>query len=611
MNSLWQDVRFGFRILKKNPGYSLVAVVALTLGIGANAAIFSIVNAVMLRPLPFIDSQRTVILNTGDRAKGLDQAIGISPADFFDYQDRASSFEQLAAISGGGFSLTGVENPETFAAARVSTNFFEAINARPLFGRTFAPDDGRSGAPPTIVLSHRLWQNYFGADTSIVGRTLGDTGTIVIGVMPPDFKWPSYADCWTPLSRGSGEMYNRNNRYFGALGMLKEGIRFEQAQAELDTIAASLESSFPASNRNVGAKLQRYRDNFTRDVETSFLVLLGAVGFVLLIACANVANLMMARAAGRQKEMAIRLAIGARRSSLVRQLLVESIMLSLAAGLLGTLLSLWGVEALVRLQPNSYSYLGLKDLAHVDGSVLGFTLGVSLLTGILFGLIPALQSSRPDLSQWLKQGGQGGDAAGHRRARNALVIAEIAMAMVLLSGAGLLIQSFLNLRRADLGFNPRNLASLSVDVSLRKASDPAGRVQFVREFLDRLKQTPGVEAVAATSAAAFPYLGFPFNIPSDPMPSDGDVLYDSVSWEYFETIGARLAAGRFFNDRDNFSSPGVAIINEALARQYFGGKDPIGQRISIRYLRDQPLEREIVGVVSDINQGQGGKIVPQ
>ncbi len=610
MNNLIQDLRYGARMLIKSPLYTAVAVMALALGIGANTAIFSVVNAVLLRPLPYIDANRLVFVESGDKQAGAQQFGGASPADFWDWQAQTQTFEQLCGMAGGGFNLTGVETPESIPGLRVSTNFFEMLKAKPLLGRTFRPEDGFVKADDTIILSHRLWQHRFGADPDIIGKTLGNTGTVVIGVMPPDFKFPVTAECWIALSRDSGEMRNRANRYFTIMGLIKPDQTIESAQAEMQAIAANLESQYADTNKNISVRLAPYRDRMVRDVKTSLLVLLGAVMFVLAVACANVASILLARAASRRKEMAIRLALGASRWTLIKQLLTESLMLGLAGGAAGLVFALWGVDLLVKLLPEKYAYLQAQEMVRIDTTTLMFTLVTALLTGLLFGLVPAWQSSRPDINEWLKEGARGSDGSRQQRTRGTLVIAEIAMAMVLLAGAGLLVQSFVRLRSADLGFDPRNLFTMGVSLSFREHPDDPSRVRFIKKMLDEVSNAPGVESVAVTTGSAFPYLNFNFNIEGQPLPAEAPALYETISPNYFKAMKASLVTGREFDERDSTNSPGVAIINETLARRYFDGQDPIGKRISINYLGARQT-REIIAVAKDMNQGEPGKIEPQ
>ncbi|MFY9611393.1 MAG: ABC transporter permease [Blastocatellia bacterium] len=610
METLLHDLRYGARMFIKSPTYTAIAVLALALGIGVNTAIFSVVNAVLLRPLPYMDPQRLVSIGSGDKQAPPADFGGASPADFWDWQQQSQAFEQLVAISGGGFALTGVEIPETFPGARVSINFFEAVHARPFLGRTFRPEEGSLKSPDTIVLSYRLWQQRFGGDPSIVGQTLGDTGTEVIGIMPADFKWPVSAECWIPFSRDSGEMRNRANRYFGVVGLIREGQTIESAKAELATIADNLAAQYPDTNKNITVAVVPFREALVQSVRPSLFVLLGAVAFVLLIACANVAGILLARAAARRKEMAIRLALGASRWKLIRQLLTESVLLGLSGASVGLMLALWGIDLLVKLLPRSYAYLQLEDHVRIDGRVLLFTLMTALLTSLLFGLVPALQSSRPNVSDWLKESGRSSEGSQQHRTRGALVIAEIAFAMVLLVGAGLLIQSFARLRQADLGFDPHNLVGMSINSPIQKYPDEQSRARFIKQFVDAVSDKAGVDSVAVSTGLPFPFLNFTFNIEGRPLAADANALYDSVSPNYFRTIKARLLEGREFTDLDDTGTPPVAMINETLARRYFPNKDAIGKRISINYLRTRKTP-EIVGVVRDVAQGELGKIQPQ
>jgi len=610
MTTLWQDLRYAIRMLLKSPNYTAVAILALALGIGANTAIFSVVNGLLLRPLPYIDSERLVMIESGNRQAGPQAFGGASPADFWDWQQQSEVFEQLVGVSGGGFSLTGVENPETFPGARVSTNYFDALHAPPLLGRTFQQEDGFVKAGDTIILSYRLWQERFGGDPNVINTTLGDTGTMVIGVMPPDFKYPGYAQVWIPLSRDSGEMRNRANRYFGVLGLLKPGQTIETAQSELQTIASRLEAQYPDTNKDLAIQLTRFREWLVRDMKTSLWILMGAVALILLIACANVANLLLARAASRRKELAIRRALGASRWRVMQQLLAESILIALIGGAAGMLLALWGVDALMALLPERWGDLKMQSKVGLDATVLTFTFATTLATGIALGLIPAWQASRPDVNEWLKEAGRGSEGTRHQRARNVFVITEIALALMVLICAGLLMNSFLRLRQNDLGFNPRGLMSMGFSVPFNRYPNDAARARFIKQVVDEVAATPGVDAVAATSGNVFPFLNFNFQIEGKPLPAEPTALYDAISPNYFRVIGARLLAGRQFSDTDDGRAPAVAMINESLQRQYFNDTEPLGQRITINFLGERQT-REIVGVVRDINQGEAGKVLPQ
>jgi len=618
MGSLLQDLRFGARMLMKKPGFTLIAVLTLALGIGANTAIFSVVNAVLLKPLPYLKEPRLVFIESGDKQSDPRGYFGVSPADFWDWRAQSRTFQELAAYApSDGFNLTGVERPEVFASSRVSANFFQAFGAKPLLGRAFLSEDELASGPRTILLSYRLWQRRFGGDPGVVGQTLGNTGVTVIGVMPADFKYPTRAECWTPIVREVGEAGVRANRYWVALGLIKSDQTLESAQAELKAVAGRLESQYPDSNKNITTHITPVVERRTQGIKERLLVLLGAVGCVLLVACANIANLLLARAGSRRKEMAIRLALGAPRRRLLRQLLIESLLLAAFGGAAGVLLGQWGVDGLMRLLPQSYdAYYQLQDQLRpgsVDQTVLSFAFLISLLTGVFFGLVPAWQASNPAVNDELKEGGRSVDGAPRQRLRGALVVAEIALAMVLLVGAGLLINSFARMSRAELGFDPRNLFSMSVQTRSKFPIEGADerRARFVKQVFDQVSQTPGVESAVVTSAGIFPLLHFGFNIEGRPLPADADALYETVSPNYFRAMRARMVAGREFDDRDDLRSPAVAIVNETLARRYFAGEDPLGKRLSIAYMRRR-IALDIVGVAADMKQGElGAPVIPQ
>ncbi|MGH9837922.1 MAG: ADOP family duplicated permease [Blastocatellia bacterium] len=610
MESLWQDLRYGWRALRTQPGFALIAIITLTLGIGANTAIFSLVNAVLLRPAPYLDNTRLVAIESGNELRDVKDFGGASPADFWDWREQSQAFEQLAAMVGdGGIAVRG-ERPELLRGPRVSTNYFDLLNARPLLGRTFRAEDGMVAAADTVVLSYRAWQRKFGGDPNILGRMLDDNGVQVIGVMPPDFRYPDYAESWIPLSRDSGEMRTRRTRYYGVYGLLKPGQTVASAQAELKAVAVRLAAQYPDSNKNITIALTPLRDRMVRDVKPSLLIMLAAVGFVLLIACANVANLLLARAATRRKELAIRAALGATRGRLIAQLLVESLLLALTGGAMGLLLAAWGKGLLVGLLPESYAYLQLQDAVRVDGAVLLFTLTAAVATGLLFGLLPAWRASRVPVNECLKDGRGNQDGMAGRRTRGALVVAELGLALVLLVGAGLLIGSFLRLQRVDPGFDPQNLFVSSIDVSPGQYRDEASRVARIQRLQERVASVPGVADVAVTTGVSFPYLQFNVNRVNDPLPVAERALYDAVSANYFRVMRVPLLEGREFNEFDRAGTEPIVIINETLARQSFAGGDPIGQLLTYNYLGGKQ-QRQIVGIVKDHAQGDPARIQPQ
>jgi putative ABC transport system permease protein len=618
MQTLWQDLRFGARMLMKKPGFTLIGVLTLALGIGANTAIFSVVNAVLLKPLPYLKDSRLVFIESGARQSDPREYFGASPADFLDWQANSRTFEQIAAYAPSeGFKLTGVERPEIFASSRVSTNYFQAFGAKPLLGRAFLPEDGQASASRTVLLSYRLWQRRFGGDPGMVGQTLGNTGVTVIGVMPPDFRYPTYAECWTPITRDANETSVRASRYWIAFGLIKSGETLESAQAEFRAIAGRLEAQYPDSNKNITTKITPVVQLRTGGVRKPLFILFGAVGCVLLIGCANIANLLLARASGRRREMAIRLALGAPRRRLLRQLLIESLLLAAVGGAAGLLLGQWGLAGLMKLMPESYvAFYHLPDQLQTgiaDRAVLSFTLLISTLTGVFFGLIPAWQASNPVVNEELKEGGRSADGPSGRRLRGALVVAEIALAMVLLVGAGLLVNSFARMSRVGLGFDPRNLFWMSIQTRTKFPIEGGDeqRARFVRQVFDQVSQTPGVEAAVVTSGWIFPTLQFGFNIEGRPLAADASALYETVSPNYFRALRARMVAGREFDERDDIRLPSVAIVNETLARRYFAGEDPLGKRLSVA-LGSRRAALEIVGVAADMKQGAlGAPVIPQ
>jgi putative ABC transport system permease protein len=599
MQTLLQDMRYGARTLLKNPGFTLVAVVTLGLGIGANTAIFSVVNAALLRRLPY-DATRLMAVEAFNPEKEK-RAYGAPPADFWDWQEQSRTFEQLAMHSGGGIGLKESERTEVISGARVTVNFFATFGVQPMLGRAFANEEGFVNSPRVIILSHRLWEQRYGSDPRIVGRALktNDGAVTVIGVMPPDFKFPSYAQVWTPIARDSGEMQSRASRYCQAIGRIKQGETIESAQAEMKAIAARLATSHPKDNQGRTVQLTDWRESLSQDSRKALLVLMGAVGFVLLITCANVANLLLSRATARRRELALRLALGATRAKILRQLLTESLLLSLVGGALGLSLAFWGVEALTSLLPklnfSIQSLSELRDEIRVDRVALIFTLAVSILTGLVFGLAPGWQAAKTDVNESLKEGGRSG-GAGNQRARQGLVIVEIALALTLLVGAGLLINSFARLLRVAPGYDPQGLMVMSLGFPAEN------KYAFAQQVLERIAATPGITSVALMSYPTLGGLRFQFNRESNPLP-DGDILvaYSAISPAYFRTLKTPLLTGREFDDRDLPNGRPVAIINETMARQYFAGENPIGRKIVINYL-GRRLTREIVGVAGDVKQ---------
>ena len=598
-----RDVRYGLRTMRREPAFAAVAVLTLALGIGANTAIFSVVNAVLLRGLPFPKSDELVVVNDENGKTG-EVLPGVSPADFFDSKAQTQSFAGFAAHSGWSVTLLDADRPEVIPAARVTDEFFDALQVMPLLGRPFRPEEYKGGSN-VIILSHRLWQRRFGGDPGIVGRTLPveEGGLTVVGVMPPDFKLPSTAEAWTPVAQDSSEMRLRASRYFQAVARLKPGVSREQAEAEMRTIAARLAGQYPESNSNWSVRLAPLREALVGDVRPALLILFGAVGLVLLIACANVANLLLARATARYREVAIRAALGASHWRILRQLVIESVLLSMVGGALGALLAWWGVGAILWLVPKDLRFPRMED-ARVDPLVLGFTFAVALLTGVALGLIPGLKASRGDFQGSLKESGQRATAGRRlRRTRGAVVVAEIALTLVLLAGAGLLIKSLERLQRVELGFNPDNVLVMPVSASMSKYPEPQARAAYFERLAEQVRTTPGVEAVATASCAPMMYtMYFPFSIEGRADPNEApQAWYNSVSPGYFRLMGIGLVEGREFSEHDRVGAPNAAVINETMRRRFFAGEDPLGKRLTINYL-NAPLAVEVVCVVKDIKQ---------
>jgi putative ABC transport system permease protein len=602
MRNLTQDLRYGFRILLKHRGFSAVAVLALALGIGANTAIFSVINTVLLKPLPYRQPERLLELREAKVPKHSDAPV--SAASFQDWQAQNTVFEQVAAYRSTSYNLIGTAEPERIRAARVSAGTFTLLGINPVTGRDFLPEEDQPGQGNVVAVSQGLWQRRFGADPNLVGQTINLSGNsyTVVAIMPPGFKFPeSGIELWTPTAFAPFERNQYGAHNYGAIGRLKPGVTIEQAQSEMSAIAARIAQDHADTNAGWDAKLVPMLDFAVGKIKPMLLVLLGAVAFVLLIACANVANLLLARAASRQKEIAIRTALGAGRWRIVRQLLTESVILALAGGTMGLLLAAWGMDALLALAPADLPRV--KDVT-IDGNALVFTLAVTILTGIIFGLVPALQASRPDLNETLKESGGRGSTGGiHRqRARNMLVVAEVALALVLLVCGGLMIRSFLRLQQVNPGFNPDNAMMIKLVLPVKQYPEDEQQAAFLNQLIENVSTLPRVQSVGATVIMPFvdnAMLGF--QIQGRPVVQDSDMpttKYYSVSPDYFKAMGIPLLRGRVFTERDVVGAPRVALINETMAKQFFPDEDPIGKHISVT--NGPEAFREIVGIVGDV-----------
>jgi predicted permease len=610
IETLIQDLRYGVRTLMKSPGFTFVAVLTLALGIGATTAIFSMVNGVLLRALPYYEPERLVMV-WADRPI-LQAQFGledwpVAVADFIDWRDQNQVFEHMAAMNGGRMNLTGGGEPESVVGLFASASFFPLLHVRFAVGRAFLPEEDRAGADRAVVISHGLWQQRYGADPKLIGQkiTLNDEAYTVIGVTAPDFQFPrrgevpSYfhvtgkPDLYLPTAFTPQQMNNRSNSGWAVIARLKPGVSVGQASADMNAIARRLTEQYPQTNTDKGVRLAPLHQQVVGKAGTALLVLLGAVGFVLLIACANVANLLLARAAGRQKEMAIRAALGASRWRVVRQLLTESLLLAISGGAAGLLLAWWGVELLLKIAPDN---LPRAYDIRLDTPVAGFTLLVSLLTGIVFGLLPALQASKINLTATLKEGGR--DAAGllRRRLRGFLVVGEVALAFVLLIGAGLLIRSFARLTEVDPGIDPRGVLTMEIALPFAKYSD--GRsLAFFQQTLERLRALPGVEAAATVNPLPLSGAGASVGFPIEGRPTSLTFTAGmrTISPGFFKTFRVPLIKGRLIAESDGAKAPLVVVVNESLARQYFANEDPLGKQIITNN-----ITRVIVGVVGDV-----------
>src|SRR5947209_10076380 len=607
MNTILQDIRYGFRALRKSPSLTLVALIALALGIGANTAIFSVVHTVLLQSLPYRDAERLVVLWENNRTGNHPRNV-ISSANFLDWQAQAHSFDGMAAFYDARFNLTGAGEPVAAQAQVATDNLFNVLGADAMLGRTFTPDDAQPGGGDVIILSYGFWQRQFGGARDVIGKSVALDGVkvTIIGVMPPDFKWfikensrsGKPAEFWVPT-----KLAPRRGRYLSAVGRLKPGVTFQEAQAEMETITSRLAQEHPEYDTNQGVTLVPVREQLAGEIRTPLLILLGAVVFVLLIACANVANLMLARATARSKEIAIRAALGASRWRVVRQLLIESLLLSFAGGIVGGLLALWGVDALVALSPPNL--IGSAEVG-VSLPVLGFTFAVSLLTGVIFGLLPAMEAARFDPNDALKETGRGNTGSVRaRRFRSVLVVSEVALALVLLVGAGWMLRSFARLGAVDPGFDPKNLLTMRVQLPESKYKEDSQITAFFRQATEQLTALPGVRSVSLANYLPF-YTGLgartSFFIEGQSEPSHGNEPSTDVrvaDENYFNTLHIPVISGRNFTSQEATADRKTIIINEALARKYFPGENPIGKRIKVQMM-ENPQPNEIIGVVGDV-----------
>jgi putative ABC transport system permease protein len=604
MASVVSDLRYGVRMLLRNRGVTVAAIFALALGIGANTAIFSVVNAVLLRPLPYRDSSKLMMV--WELFRGTQRA-GVTAPDFVDWRDQNKSFEELAASANANFNLTGRDEPVRLSGARVSFNYFRALGVEPEIGRTFSRDEDQPGNNHVVLLSEGLWRERFGADSKVLGQTVSLEGETyeVVGVMPATLRLGAgSAQLWVPLALTPENLKSTGSHRYRVTARLKSGITREQAEAEMKSIAAGIVPKRPWSNTNISAQVVPLQEQLLGgDTRSSLLILMGAVGLVLLIACANVANLLLARAAAREREIAIRVAMGAGRWRILRQLLTESVVLSFVGGAFGLLLAWWGVGLLISVMPASLPRLGQVS---IDANVLAFTLGVAVIAGILFGLAPGLQGSRTDLNNSLKEGGRGTTTGfGQHRVRRALVVLEIAVALTLLIGGGLLMRSFIELQGVKPGFRPDHLLTMQVALPESRYGQPPQVVSFYDQVLERAAGVAGVEGAALASQIPLGESGGNLAIAFEgrPKPAQGEFIstfYHAVSPSYFRVLGIPFVRGREFTAQDRAGGVRVGIINQTFVQKHFAGIEPIGKRFTLDDGETMPVE--VIGVVGDIKQ---------
>jgi len=620
MEIIWQDIRYGARLLLKSPGFTLIAVLTLALGIGANTAIFSVVNFVLLRPLPYANSDQLVMIWERNLKKGWSESP-TSSANFVDFRTSARNLEVAAFTdTNGNFNLTGGDQPERVAGLRVSANLFPLLGVNPGRGRLFLPQEDQPGSGHVLILSYGLWQRTFAANANLINQTiqLNSQSYTVVGIMPPDFNFPpafsamvgsseesvTNADLWVPLTTDDIPLV-RDRRDLKMMGRLKPGVTAAQAQADLNAIASRLDREFPDVNGGIETHVIPLREQVTGDIRLALFVLMAAVALVLLIACANVANLLLAKATGRQKEIAIRTALGATRLRILRQLLTESVLLGLLGGLLGLLFAVIGAKTLIAFVTTNIPKL--KDFTF-DATVLLFTLLIALVTSLFFGLAPAIDASKPNLNEALKEGGRSSSgSASRQRLRDFLVIAEVALAVILVTASGLMFRSFLRLQGVNPGFNPKNLITLEVELPDAKYHAAQQQQNFQQQLLQRLPTIPGVQSAAAVDNVPFGVNAFntSFMIEGRPVPAVTErprAFYRVISPNYFRTMGIPFHRGNEFTDRDSVEMPGLAIINETAARKYWPGEDPIGRKIK----RGRPESKNpwvtIVGIAGSASQ---------
>jgi putative ABC transport system permease protein len=599
-----RDVRYAGRMLMRNPGFTLVALLTFAVGIGVNTAVFSVFNGVLLRPLPYPDADRITMMWVDNRPQGIKEDIGSYP-NYVDWRAQSASFDHVAAFTPAAFTLTGGDEPERIPGARTTANFHDVMGLKPVLGRLYTEAHEAVGNDGVVLLSYGLWQRRFGGAPDVLGKTMVLSGVPheIIGVMPPELRLPSDAQLWKPLAPTEGQRTARGAFWLPVIGKLKPGVSLEQAQTEMTGIATRIEAEYPVM-AGFGAHLVPLHRQIVGDVERSLLVLMAAVGCVLLIACANLGNLMLGRTAARRKELAIRTALGAARGRLVRQIVTETLVLAIAGSILGLLFAFWATEFFLQVGGDA---IPRPEAIAIDSRVVLFTLALAVVSAMLAGLIPALQASRTAVREHLQEGGREGGSGGSRRTRSLLIAAEMALAFMLLAGAGVLVRTLWSMERVDRGFDPGNIAVMTLSLPPAQFAQAADVRGFYARLLERVRTLPGVEAAATTTGVLQPLVTSSgiFSIEGKPDPPQGQQVeypVESVSPGYFETLRIPLAAGRTFTEQDHADAPLSIIVNETLAQMAWPGQDPIGRRIKGGRAASQSPWLTVVGVIKDVRR---------
>jgi predicted permease len=605
MRNIWQDLKYAFRVLRKNPGFALGAIIVLALGIGANSAIFSVVNAVLLRPLPYTDAERIAMVYHVPPQKSFPgmKIFAVSPANYLDWKSQSSAFDAMSIFHGTTMTVTGNDQPEAVPGIVVSSEFFQVFGAAPLMGRTFNPDEDTDGHGNVVVLTYPFWQNHFGADPNVIGKNLAFNGQpySIIGVMPARFHFPDQGEYFVPLGWTDKDRAVRNNHNYLVIARLKRGVSLQQAQAEMNTISSRLEQAYPEDDKGWGATVVPLREDLVGDVRPALLVLLGAVAFVLLIACANVANLVLAKTLGRRKEIAIRTALGAGWRRVMQQMLAETLLLAVAGGMLGLLVAHGGVRLIVAFFGDKLPQTGAVGL---DTKVLGFTLAISILSGVIAGLAPAWRLARTNVNEALKQGTGRTDAdSGGRVTRNILVVCEVGMSLVLLVGAGLMIRTLWALHNVTPGVDPHNVLTFRVTLPREKYPKPEQQLNFYKQLVERTRSLPGVESVGTIDALPFTNDGSTQPIAIEGRPAvefamQPEVAVRTISPGYLRALRIPILAGRDFSETDTVDSPDAIVISESMAREFWPNENPIGKRLTLSFYPGKV--REVIGVAGDV-----------